>query len=74
MSDEPVSICPSCGQKRVRRLIGGAGLIFKGSGFYATDYARKKQTGEEPKAPSKKSTNGQSTSGGKTPSPAGGDD
>ena len=32
--------CPRCG-KRARRLIsGGAGLVFKGSGFYITDYKR----------------------------------
>ncbi len=31
--------CPKCGKSALRRLIGtGAGLIFKGSGFYATDY------------------------------------
>jgi putative FmdB family regulatory protein len=31
--------CPSCGKLAVRRLIGtGAGVIFKGSGFYQTDY------------------------------------
>jgi putative FmdB family regulatory protein len=31
--------CPSCGKSKVRRLIStGAGLIFKGSGFYITDY------------------------------------
>ncbi len=31
--------CPKCGKLKVRRLIGpGAGLIFKGSGFYITDY------------------------------------
>ena len=42
MTDEPIQLCPSCGRKRVRRRIGaGAGLIFKGSGFYLTDYARK---------------------------------
>ena len=42
MTDEPIQLCPSCGRKRVRRRIGaGAGLIFKGSGFYITDYARK---------------------------------
>lgn len=34
----PLRRCPRCG-KRVRRLLGvGAGVIFKGSGFYATDY------------------------------------
>jgi len=38
MRDEPIKKCPKCGCK-VRRLIGpGAGIIFKGSGFYATDY------------------------------------
>ena len=31
--------CPACGQATLRRLIGcGAGIIFKGSGFYCTDY------------------------------------
>lgn len=31
--------CPECGRLKVRRLIGsGAGIIFKGSGFYQTDY------------------------------------
>lgn len=35
----PLRKCPSCGKARVRRLIGtGGGLIFKGGGFYATDY------------------------------------
>lgn len=38
MKDEPVRICPKC-RGKVLRLIGtGAGLIFKGSGFYATDH------------------------------------
>lgn len=41
MSDEPLKKCPKCG-KKVRRNIGaGAGIIFKGSGFYETDYKRK---------------------------------
>ena len=35
----PIKKCPSCGKSKVRRLIGtGAGLLFKGSGFYITDY------------------------------------
>lgn len=41
MSDPAVRKCPSCGRLKVRRLIsGGAGVIFKGSGFYETDYKR----------------------------------
>ncbi len=38
MSDEPVAECPRCGAASERRLSGGAGLLFKGSGFYITDY------------------------------------
>lgn len=35
----PLRMCPNCGKKRLKRLIGtGAGIIFKGSGFYQTDY------------------------------------
>ncbi|MCK4374021.1 MAG: zinc ribbon domain-containing protein [Candidatus Brocadiae bacterium] len=38
---DPLSRCPECGRNGLRRLIGtGAGIIFKGSGFYATDYRR----------------------------------
>ena len=38
MKDAPLKKCPQC-KGRVRRLLGtGAGLIFKGSGFYTTDY------------------------------------
>jgi len=41
MSDEPLSICPMCDAKKLRRLIGsGSGIIFKGSGFYSNDYSR----------------------------------
>lgn len=40
MSDKRLESCPKCG-KKVKRLIGGgAGIIFKGSGFYATDYRK----------------------------------
>jgi len=39
MSSAPVKKCPECGRNTAKRLIGtGAGLIFKGSGFYITDY------------------------------------
>jgi predicted nucleic acid-binding Zn ribbon protein len=41
MSDEPLKRCPKC-RCKVKRLIGsGAGIIFKGSGFYETDYRSK---------------------------------
>ena len=37
--------CPTCGKMAQRLISGGAGLVFKGSGFYITDYKRK---GEKP--------------------------
>tara|TARA_B000000477_G_C6041444_1_gene206193 strand:+ start:488 stop:721 length:234 start_codon:yes stop_codon:yes gene_type:complete len=39
MSDSPISNCKYCSSEKVEKIIGaGAGLIFKGSGFYLTDY------------------------------------
>jgi len=42
-SEKPVSKCPECGGKVERILGAGAGFIFKGSGFYETDYKRKRE-------------------------------
>lgn len=40
MTDRPRAKCPVCGKPGVRRISGGAGLVFKGSGFYITDYGK----------------------------------
>jgi putative FmdB family regulatory protein len=41
ISDAPSELsCPVCGAEAVRRVSGGAGLLFKGSGFYLTDYGK----------------------------------
>jgi putative FmdB family regulatory protein len=38
---DPLKTCPKCGQDRLRRLFGtGAAILFKGGGFYETDYKR----------------------------------
>lgn len=45
ITDKPVKSCLQCGRRKVRRLIGrGGGVIFKGSGFYQTDYKNKEYT------------------------------
>ncbi len=41
MSDELLKKCPKCGKKVQRLIGGGSGIIFKGSGFYDTDYKKK---------------------------------
>jgi putative FmdB family regulatory protein len=42
MKDAPLKKCPACRRSALRRKVGGgAGLIFKGSGFYITDYKKK---------------------------------
>ena len=41
MTDEPLSQCPKCKGKVKRLISSGSGLIFKGSGFYITDYKKK---------------------------------
>ncbi|QOV87426.1 FmdB family zinc ribbon protein [Humisphaera borealis] len=61
MSAPPVKKCPKCGKNKVRRLIGaGAGLIFKGSGFYITDYrdAGYSEKAKADAAPEAKSSSG----------------
>ncbi|MBN2105565.1 zinc ribbon domain-containing protein [bacterium] len=41
ITEEPLKKCPKCRGKVKRKIGSGAGLIFKGSGFYITDYKRK---------------------------------
>lgn len=56
MSDAPLTKCPKCKKAGVKRLLGtGAGLVFKGSGFYETDFKSKKGT---PPAPAPKACEG----------------
>jgi predicted nucleic acid-binding Zn ribbon protein len=46
MKDEPLKNCPDCGGE-IKRLIGsGAGTIFKGTGFYHTDYKNSSKSSE----------------------------
>ena len=49
ISDAPAQVaCPTCGKIGERQISAGAGLLFKGSGFYLTDYGRNAHRGEAP--------------------------
>lgn len=65
----PIRKCPACGKRRVRRLIGsGAGVIFKGSGFYQTDYRgeayRKAAEKDKPPSPPSEGKSSDTATGG----------
>lgn len=49
ISDAPADVaCPVCGKVAERRMSAGAGLLFKGSGFYLTDYGKNAHRGDKP--------------------------
>lgn len=63
----PLTRCPECGRKRLQRILGaGAGIIFKGSGFYATDYGRNSRAPSQAGAERTASKPESSSSGGDT--------
>ena len=70
ISEGTLRKCPECGELKLKRLMGtGAGIIFKGSGFYETDYKRKSKGGKagtETKSPAKGEATTASKGGKKT--------
>jgi len=67
MTEPPLGSCPQCGSDQVQRLISpGAGFLFKGSGFYITDYRKesyKKDASKEAPDTAKIKTSTKSKSG-----------
>jgi len=69
IKDDPLTTCPRCGKEKVQRLISaGGGLLFKGSGFYITDYrsssykqAASKDSAPKPSSDTKPSSSSSTT-------------
>ncbi len=76
MKQKPIRKCPECGKLKAERMIGsGGGIIFRGSGFYETDYRsdsyKKAASADKPSSESKsESKSSSSDSGGGSSSPA----
>jgi putative FmdB family regulatory protein len=66
MSDEPVAECPTCGRRAERLLSAGAGFLFKGEGFYITDYRPESYRKE---ASAERKGEGSSGASGESPAP-----
>ena len=62
-SAESTMKCPECGEIAERRMSGGTGLLFKGSGFYITDYGKDGKKDQRKAAESSKSQGSSSESG-----------
>ena len=74
MKDDPLKRCPECGKNTLVRLIGtGAGIIFKGSGFYETDYRSDTYKKSAEKEKSTPSSSDSSSASGKDSAGSGGD-
>lgn len=81
INDELLVKCPACGKKKLKRLFGaGAGIIFKGSGFYQTDYrsegykksaASDSKSASESKPAETKSDSSSTSSSSDKPAPGG---
>jgi putative FmdB family regulatory protein len=71
ITDEPLKDCPECGKPKLRRLFGtGAAVLFKGSGFYQTDY-RSESYKSAAKAEQEKTSKSSDGDGKKAPAAGG---
>jgi len=69
MSEEPRASCPECGAESERILSGGAGFLFKGEGFYITDYRSDSYRKAASQETGTKAGEGPKEGAGKSPEP-----
>ena len=69
MSARPGARCPVCKRPAVRQISGGAGLVFKGSGFYITDYGKDGKGPRKPPAETASDSKSDAKSDAKTTKP-----
>jgi putative FmdB family regulatory protein len=55
-TDQPLTTCPECNKKSLRKVIAPVGIVFKGSGWYATDHKSPSGTRSTPKSESQESS------------------
>ncbi len=65
ISDSPLTECPSCGG-RLKKVLSAPAIQFKGSGFYITDYAKKKKPEKEARTEKKQKSDKKEEAKGKT--------
>jgi putative FmdB family regulatory protein len=61
-TDEPLKRCPECSKNSLRKVLTPAGIVFKGSGWYATDHKSASGLGRTPKSDSKETSTETSSS------------
>jgi putative FmdB family regulatory protein len=67
MSDAPLVKCPYCGKEQLERIVsGGAGVIYKGEGWYVTDYSKKSSGGKDSRVKTEAKTDTAKTDTSKT--------
>ncbi len=62
IKDDPITVCPNCGEEAVVKVFGVPGIAFKGSGFYKTDNRSSSSSSASSDSSSSSSSNGESKS------------
>ncbi len=61
-TDQPLTWCPECGKKALRKVYSPVGIVFKGSGFYSTDHRSPSGGGPNNSKTNEKTSDGEKTS------------